>query len=353
LVAKNRFVSYRIKFLILKRILNILFPVCLLISIVTINNNCKKESGEKNLPVLITVPASDITPVSALLGGQIAYDGGAEISVRGVCCGRKTNPDFSDLVKIAGQGTGCFTCSLTGLNQNTLYYARAFATNSEGTAYGGEVRFTTGSADAPTVITLMSVSASYYSASVGGRVKDNGGAPVTEKGICWGTTENPTILNDNKTISGYGNIDNYSPYECSIYPLQPKSVYNARAYAINIADTSYGDIVSVTTLSVPEVTTFAATEIAANSATVGGNVTSVGDASDAEIGICYGTQIDPSINGQHKIAGSTGTGEFKCSLTKLKAGILYHAKAYVGWGHDEFGPEWVVYGNEVTFTTVE
>ena len=39
---------------------------------------------------------------------------------------------------------GAFTVNITGLTPNTKYYARAYATNSEGTAYGDEVEFTTG-----------------------------------------------------------------------------------------------------------------------------------------------------------------------------------------------------------------
>ena len=42
-----------------------------------------------------------------------------------------------------GSGTGTYTSSLTGLTANTLYYVRAYATNSVGTAYGNQVTFTT------------------------------------------------------------------------------------------------------------------------------------------------------------------------------------------------------------------
>lgn len=334
----------------MKRIIYTISSVCLLITIAALNNNCKKEKEERNLPVLITVPASIVTATTALLGGQIAYDGGAEITDRGVCCATSPDPEISDLRKTGGIGIGSFTCAFTRLIPKTLYYARAYATNSKGTAYGGEVRFTTSWAEAPAVITLESVSVSFFDACMGGRVIYNGDAAITEKGICWSATKNPT-LDDNKSFVSK-NIDNYSAYTCCLDSLEPSSVYYARAYAINAIDTAYGEIISITTLAIPEIKTVAATEIAATSALVSGNAVSFGDAFKIEIGICYGTRINPTYYNSLIKTDTVRTGEYKCLLTKLNPGTLYHVRAYVGWGMDElWGPTWVVYGNEITFTT--
>jgi hypothetical protein len=334
----------------MKRAFNLLIPVCLMICIAALNN-CKEET--RNLPVLITVPASSITQTSALLGGQIAYDGGAEIMDRGVCWGMEPNPDISGSKESNNKGTGSFTCLLTRLNPNTLYYARAYATNSEGTAYGGEVHFTTSPPEAPTVVTIVkSEDIYYYGADVGVNIKYDGGAPVTEKGICWSTIENPTIINDEKDISDEDVPDIFECYWCYAGPLKSKSVYYVRAYAINRVDTAYGENVSIQTLAVPEVTTYTATEITTNSATVGGNVTSIGDAYNIETGICYGRDKNPTIDGPHIQAGTIDIGEFTCNLINLTPGVLYYARAYVAWQKDEFFEyHYTVYGNEVTFTT--
>lgn len=333
----------------MKRTLDLLILVLLLISIATLNN-CKKE--EKNLPALITVAVTGITTNSALLGGFITDDGGAEIIARGVCWGTDPNPTISGSKRANGKGIGSFTSTLTGLNPNTLYYARAYATNSEGTAYGNEVQFTTSQAVAATVVTIINPrEISFYGAIVGIDITNDGGTPVTEKGICWAMSENPTIINNDKTINDETNTDASDHYSCWISPLQPKSVYHVRAYAINSIDTSYGGDMSITTLAVPEVTTDAATEIINGSATVGGNVISIGDASNVEIGICYGTDIDPTVNSSHIKAGTTGTGKFTCNLTNLTSGTLYYARAYVYWTDFLIFSEFAVYGNEVTFTT--
>ncbi len=335
----------------MKIILNSLVLVFLLIILVTLNN-CKKE--EKSLPVLITVPATGVTTTTALIGGQIAYDGGAEITERGVCWGTEPNPDKSGSKKTGGKGTGSYKCTLAALNPGTLYYARAYATNGEGTAYGGDIKFTTGKAEAPTVVTIVDpIRIYYYDAVMGAYLTYDGGTPVTEKGICWGTGENPTIIDNDKSINN-NPIDTIGKdYWCTIYPLLPNFNYHVRAYAINAVDTSYGEDKSITTLSEPEVTTLPANEITSNSATVGGNLTSIINAFNLEIGICYGTEVNPTVNGLHVKAEITEPGDFICSMTGLTPGTIYYVRVYVHWEHYVNGSflKYTVYGNEVTFTT--
>jgi hypothetical protein len=331
--------------------LHSLVPVFLFIILFTLNN-CKKE--EKSLPVLITVPARSVTATTALMGGQIADDGGAEITERGACWGTEPNPDKSGSKKNGGKGTGSYKCPLTGLNPGTLYYARAYATNSEGTAYGGEIKFITGKAEAPTVVTIVDpIRIYYFDAVMGVYLKYDGGAPVTEKGICWGADENPTII-DNERNTNNKPIDTIGDtYWCTVYPLKSNSIYHARAFAINAIDTSYGDDKSITTLSEPEVTTLPANEITNNSAAVGGNIASINNAFILEIGICYGTVVNPTVSGLHVKAEIFEPGDFTCTMAGLTSGTMYYVRAYVHWEHyvNESFLEYTIYGNEVTFTT--
>jgi hypothetical protein len=94
------------------------------------------------IPTLQTSPASSITALSASSGGNVV-DGHAIVTERGVCWSTSANPTISDNRTIDGIGCGTFTSSLTGLTANTIYYIRAYATNSVGTGYGNEVSFTT------------------------------------------------------------------------------------------------------------------------------------------------------------------------------------------------------------------
>lgn len=106
-----------------------------------------EQSGmQAGLPVVATKAVSEITASSAKCGGNISSDGGAAITARGVCWSTSQNPTVSDNHTTDGSGTGQFTSSITGLNASTTYFARAYASNSEGTAYGAQVQFTSSSA---------------------------------------------------------------------------------------------------------------------------------------------------------------------------------------------------------------
>jgi uncharacterized protein (TIGR02145 family) len=94
----------------------------------------------EGLASLSTRFISDITSTTATSGGNITADGGAAITARGVCWSTSQNPTIALTTKTSnGNGTGTFTSSLTGLAANTLYYVRAYATNSAGTAYGNQI----------------------------------------------------------------------------------------------------------------------------------------------------------------------------------------------------------------------
>jgi len=97
---------------------------------------------------------SEITSISAMGGGNISTDGGASVTARGVCWSTSQNPTVSLSTKTTdGSGTGSFISSLSGLQSGTTYYVRAYATNSQGTAYGSQVSFTTTSAPAVSTVT--------------------------------------------------------------------------------------------------------------------------------------------------------------------------------------------------------
>jgi len=94
------------------------------------------------LPTVTTSEITNITHNTAISGGYIISDGGAPITARGVCWNTTGNPTIADNKTTDGTGTGNFSSSLTGLIPETpYYYVRAYATNSEGTAYGEEKQF--------------------------------------------------------------------------------------------------------------------------------------------------------------------------------------------------------------------
>ncbi|MFZ4402090.1 MAG: SUMF1/EgtB/PvdO family nonheme iron enzyme, partial [Bacteroidales bacterium] len=96
-----------------------------------------------SLPTVTTTAASVITSTTATTGGNVTADGGAAVTARGVCYATTTNPTTANSTVANGNGNGMFTANITGLAAITAYYARAYATNSVGTAYGNQISFTT------------------------------------------------------------------------------------------------------------------------------------------------------------------------------------------------------------------
>ena len=80
---------------------------------------------------------------------------------------------------------------MNGLTANTTYHVRAYATNTAGTVYGGEVTFTT-SAVAPTVTTQAVTAITADRATGNGNITCLGVPAPTAHGVCWNTAGSPT-----------------------------------------------------------------------------------------------------------------------------------------------------------------
>ncbi|MCR4664309.1 MAG: leucine-rich repeat protein [Paludibacteraceae bacterium] len=92
-------------------------------------------------PVVLTNDATSVTSGGAVLNGQVTSDGGQTVSERGFCWG--TAPESLTNCTAAGDGTGAFSHTLSGLDASTTYYYQAYATNGIGTARGEVRSFTT------------------------------------------------------------------------------------------------------------------------------------------------------------------------------------------------------------------
>lgn len=108
-----------------------------------ISVRCVQGDGMPVRPSVTTLAITEFTDSTAKGGGEVSYDGEMEVTARGVCWSASTGPTISDDTTLNGTGTGIFESALSGLEPNTIYYVRAYAINSVGTAYGDEVSFTT------------------------------------------------------------------------------------------------------------------------------------------------------------------------------------------------------------------
>jgi hypothetical protein len=195
------------------------------------------------VPTLTTAAITLITGNSAAGGGNVTVAGGADVTARGICFGKNHNPTVSDTKTANGTGTGAFISSLASLKGHTVYYVRAYATNSAGTGYGPEVTFTT-LVDLPVVTTTAVTGITKVAAVTGGEVTYDGGGTVTARGLAWSTTANPTVAGT--IIDGGTGI---GVFVSNLTGLTLFTTYHVRAYATNSAGTVYGSDVQFTTLA--------------------------------------------------------------------------------------------------------
>jgi uncharacterized protein (TIGR02145 family) len=102
----------------------------------------------------------------------------------------------------------------------------------------------------PTLTTNPVSLISYTSANSGGTISNDGGSPVTSRGIVWSTTKNPTIALTTKTINSNGN----GAFSSTLSGLTNGTTYYIRAYATNSVGTSYGNEITFTTAGLITVT---------------------------------------------------------------------------------------------------
>ncbi|MCK9204438.1 MAG: lamin tail domain-containing protein [Bacteroidales bacterium] len=198
------------------------------------------------LPTVITVGVMDVTPTTATCQGNVTGDGGSVITARGVCWSHLENPTLEDN-HTTEQGTlGEFYSYLTGLDPQTTYHVRAYATNLGGTAYGEDLSFVTTTIYLPEVTTVAVTDITHNSAVCEGDVTYDGGGAITARGVCWSTSANPTLEDNHTTESGTTGV-----FFSNLTGLTPQMTYHVRAYATNQTGTAYGTDLSFTTLCEP------------------------------------------------------------------------------------------------------
>jgi len=288
--------------------------------------------------VTTTSPAGSITSSTAYVYGNVSSDGGATVTAKGICYNTSGTPTTSNNTISSGSGTGSISAYLSGLAGSTTYYARAYAINPAGTAYGSQISFTTSAAATiPTVSTTSPASSvSATGATLAGNVSADGGASVTEKGVCFNTSGTPTIY-DSKVTSGTGT----GTISSVLSGLASGTTYHCRAYASNSQGTAYGSEVDFTTTaaSAPSVTTGYLTmfdpSVHRTSPTkndlgiMASEVTSDGGATITERGIVHSlSNSTPTLNDSKVVASGT-TGLFDVLITNYyRDGTTINYRAY-------------------------
>ena len=293
---------------------------------------------------IITLEPSDITTNSAILKGSINIEN-KSFAERGFIL--YIDEATSTKYVVSGNDMGEYSHQVMNLGDGQTYRYEAYMICNDETVYGGEITFTTEQipdTESPIVTTADVTDITQTTAVSGGNVTDDGGASVTARGVCWSTSQNPTI-SDNHTSDGNGT----GSFTSNLTNLTANTTYYVRAYATNENGTSYGEQKSFTTLQnieLPTVTTADVTDITQNTAVSGGNVTDDGGAAVTARGVCWSKDPNPTIDNSF-ISNGNGTGSFTIEISGLTSATTYYVRAYAT------NSEGTSYGEQKTFTTLQ
>ena len=120
----------------------------IILTISTDNNyNVNPQNGILTVnsiaPEIVSENVNNITLNSANFTGNLISHGGDNNTVKGICWSTEIYPTTENNYTELGTGIGIFSSIISNLNQNTTYYARAYATNNIATAYGEQITFNT------------------------------------------------------------------------------------------------------------------------------------------------------------------------------------------------------------------
>lgn len=195
----------------------------------------------------------------------------------------------------------------------------------------------------PTVSTTEVSNITTSGCMVGGVINSDGGGDILEQGVCWSSTDTPTIA-DCHLAAAAGS----SPFTCDIAGLEPATEYTVRAYASNEAGVGYGEPRRFSTLDdggeesarLPEVYTNMVNVLSWTTATGAGLITDDGGSDILECGVCWSMDPNPTIEGEHQLCAMMGS-SFYYTLNGLSPYALYYIRAYavnrkgVGYGEQQ------------------
>ena len=298
-------------------------------------------------PVVLPVVTTDAVIISGYatataggtftFGGKVVSVGGDSNLIKGVewYIPNTFTANFKDV-----GGSASFNITITNaLLPATTYSARAFATNSAGTAYGAVVTFTT-LTPTPLLTTSNVAWLTSTTAVCGGNIADDRGVTTT-RGLCWGLSSGPTTANS-KTVDSSTGVGSYVSNMTGL--IQTSSTYYVRAYATSIYGTFYGNEISFRNTALLISTAFPS-NLGSTTVISGGIIATDGGLSVTQRGVCWSTSSGPTTAGSKLVDSSTGIGSYTSSITGLTSGTTYYLRAYA------ITSSGTSYGEEVTFKT--
>ena len=275
-----------------------------MIMMVALLSSCKEDPI---VPNVVTKDATGIKGDYATLHGEVRNMSDGE----DYKCGffYDVSAEMSSPKEIKANANARFSAKVTGLLSNTTYYYKAYIQCSAGQIEGETLTFSSQAAG-PSVETRPASDVTGNGATLNAAIPSNGGSEITSCGFYYSTSES---MSNKATAQFTGTPD--SLFSVPVSNLHGNTTYYYKAFAKNVFGTAEGEIMRFTTgIGTPTVQTGEATNIAAYSATLVGNVTSDGGATVTERGFVYGTSASDL---SQAVQSGSGMGSFTANLSEL------------------------------------
>ena len=299
-----------------------------------------------NLPELSTVSVTNMTRTTAIASASVNSNGGALLSNYGICVSAQNTMIPRVCYWVNGNIRGPYSLNINNLNPGTTYYVRAYANNAAGEGSSTVVQaFTTLPNSPPTVVATTSSDVLFTSASMFGKVTDDGGSQVLERGFYISDLSTPNTSSTKVTASSTG-TGNFS---VNVSGLQSGKTHYYRAYARNSINTSLSSNTlqfNTKAATTPILSTIQQTNVMENSMTTGGSISNDGGVPITLRGVVWSNKPNTNINTGSVVNSGSGPGNFTTQLTSLPSNTLIYFKAFA---RNDAGL--VGYGIERTATT--
>ena len=300
-------------------------------------------SEDEDYSTIVEIQSGNLKAVtydSAKFSGKVVSGNAKEI---GVCWSLNPNPTVNDSSVGMGNKNRTFDYIITGLQEGTQYYVRAWARTSDDTVvYGEEKTCVTMAHGRPVVYVTEILDIAEANATIVSKMLVDGGLEISEYGIVYGTEEGVDAQNGQKVVLDVASTD----VKTLVEGLVDNQTYYVKSYAIANGETFYSKEVSFVT----EMYAFPTLEIETD------NVT--GDSFDGKVkatsgtplpvleyGLVYSTASEPTLENATKVVFGEGDGENILSIDGLTDDTAYYVRPYA------INKNGVSYGEEIVEET--
>jgi len=291
-------------------------------------------------PTVVTTAATNIGSTTATLNGTVnannasttvTFEYGLTTAYGSVVNGVPAT--------VTGNTVTPVSADIIGLLPNTTYHYKIVGVNTNGTANGGDMTFTTNFAP-PSVVTIAASTLLLDGATLNGTVNANGASTAVSFEYGLTIAYGSVVAGVPPTVTG----TTVTPVSAAITGLLPFTTYHCRVIGVNSGGTSNGNDITFITAGPPTVVTNPVTNVLPVSATLNGTVT----ANNLSTVVSFDWGLTIAYGNNQAAIPSPVTGvvpaPVSANISGLTNGLIYHYRCV---GVNTGG---TTYGNDLTFT---